>query len=119
MAPRLSIYRPHVVTLASGAHRISGIILVLFVPSYLWLLRELTGAPEDFQHGIDVLQSVWGRLFLWGVGVALTYHLLNGVRFLCIDIGWTDSRDMMRRSARLMLAVAAVAAVVFGVLLWP
>ena len=119
MAPRLSIYRPHAVTLASGAHRISGIILVLFVPFYLWLLQGLAGAPEDFQHGIDVLQSVWGRLSLWAAGVALAYHLLNGVRFLCIDIGWVDSRDVMRQSARLMLAVAAVAAMIFGVLLWP
>ncbi len=119
LSPRLSIYRLHAVTLASGAHRISGIVLVMFVPFYLWLLHGLTGTPADFRHSVAMLQGPWGRLSLWLVGMALIYHLLNGVRFLCIDIGWADDRETMRLGARVMLAVAAVAAVVLGVLLWP
>jgi len=93
--------------------------LVLFVPFYLWLLRGLTGAPEDFQHSMTMLHSAWGRLSLWCVGMALIYHLLNGIRFLCIDAGWADKREIMRQGARIMLAVAAMAAVALGVLLWP
>jgi len=119
LSPRLSIYRLHLVTLASGAHRISGLVLLLFVPLYLWLLLNLTGSPEDFQHSVDFLRSYMGRVSLWMVGMALIYHLLNGVRFLCIDVGWADGRDVMRLGARVMLGIAAVSAVLMGVLLWP
>lgn len=119
LSPRLSIYRLHPVTLASGAHRISGLVLVLFVPLYLWLLLGLTGSPEDFRHSADFLRSCLGRAFLWMVGMALIYHLLNGIRFLCIDAGWADGRETMRLGARVMLGLAAVSAVLLGVLLWP
>jgi len=119
LSPRLTIYRPHAVMLASGVHRISGLVLVLFVPFYLCLLYGLTGSPEDFQHSVDFLRSVWGRASLWVVGIALIYHLLNGIRFLCIDVGWADGRDTLRRGARLVLGLAAVSAALLGVLLWP
>ena len=118
LSPRLSIYRLHPVTLASGAHRISGLVLILSVPFYIWLLIALTGTPGEFQNAIDVLRTFWGKLALWMVGMALIYHLLNGVRFLTIDIGWTDKRDLMRTGAKVMLGIAAVAAPLLGALLW-
>jgi len=118
LSPRLSIYRLHSVTLASGAHRISGLVLILFVPLYLWSLYGIAGPPEDFQYTIDFLRSFWGRAVLWMVGMAFIYHLLNGIRFLCIDAGWVDGRDTMRLGARVMLGIAAVTAVLLGALLW-
>jgi succinate dehydrogenase / fumarate reductase cytochrome b subunit len=118
MSPRLSVYRLHPVTLASGAHRISGLVLILFIPFYMWLLTALTGSPDEFQNAIDLLHTFWGKLALWMVGMALIYHLLNGVRFLTIDAGWTDERDMMRYGAKVMLAITAVLAPLLGVLLW-
>jgi len=119
LSPRLSIYRLHLVTLASGAHRISGLVLTMFVPFYLWQLHGLIGSPEDFRYSVDFLRSLWGRVSLWMVGMALIYHLLNGVRFLCIDTGWADGRETMRLGARVMLGVAAVSAILMGALLWP
>lgn len=117
-SPRISIYRLHPETLASGAHRLSGVVLILFVPFYLWLLLGLTGSPEDFERYYDHLRSVWGRLSLWVAGMALIYHLCNGVRFLCIDAGWAESRNMLRLTSQIMLALAAITALVLGVLLW-
>lgn len=118
LSPRLSIYRLHPVTLASGAHRISGLVLILFIPFYIWLFIALTGSPEEFQNAIDILRTFWGKAALWMVGMALIYHLLNGVRFLTIDAGWTDRRDLMRSGAKVMLAIAVVVAPLLGALLW-
>ena len=118
LSPRLSIYRLHPVTLASGAHRISGLVLILAVPFYIWLLVALTGSSGEFQNAIDLLRSFWGKLALWIVGMALIYHLLNGVRFLTIDAGWRDKRDLMLAGAKVMLGIAALAAPLLGVLLW-
>jgi len=103
--------------IASLAHRASGLVLVLFVPLYLWLLHGMTGNPESFTRVYDWLHSGPGKLSLWLVGTALIYHLCNGVRFLCLDAGWLESREMMRASARIVLAVAVLAACILAVLL--
>jgi succinate dehydrogenase / fumarate reductase cytochrome b subunit len=117
-SPRISIYRLHPETLASGAHRLSGFVLILFLPVYVWLFQSLIGSPESFQHSLELLRSVWGRLFLWVVGVALIYHLCNGIRFLCLDLGLGESRKMMRLSSQIMLAIAFASALLLGVILW-
>jgi len=103
--------------LASIAHRASGMILVLFVPLYLWLLYGMTGSPEHYAATLEWLHSLTGKLSLWLVGVALIYHVSNGIRFLCIDAGWGESREMMRLSAKLVMAVAVISAFVLAGLL--
>lgn len=118
LSPRLSIYRWHPGVIASIAHRGSGVILVLSVPCYLWILHGMTGSPQDFEAAVALLHTSLGRLGLWLASVALIYHFFNGIRFLCLDGGWGESRDMMRNSARVVISIAIVSAAVLGVLLW-
>jgi len=118
LSPRLSVYRWLPAMVASIAHRITGVLLLLFVPFYLWMLHAMTGSPEEFEQAILLLHSPLGRLSLWLVSVALTYHFCNGIRFLCLDAGWGESRGMMRTSARAVLTIAAGAGLFFGVILW-
>ena len=117
LSPRLSIYRWHATMMASLAHRASGVALVLFVPIYLWLLRGMTGSTEQFDATALWLHSGWGKLFLWVMGVALFYHFINGIRFLCIDTGWFESRSALRNTAVFVLGFAVLAALLLMVLL--
>jgi len=118
LSPRLSIYRWLPGMVASIAHRISGIVLVLSVPCYLWILHGMTGSPQDFDAALSLLHSELGRVSLWLASVALIYHFCNGIRFLCLDIGWAESRTMMRNSVRMVMMVTIFSAIVLGVLLW-
>lgn len=117
LSPRLSIYRWHAGMIASIAHRGSGLALVLFVPIYLWLLRGMTGSNEQFDSTSLWLHSLSGKFFLWLVGISLAYHFINGIRFLCIDIGWLESRSAMRNSAFFVIALAGFLALLLAVLL--
>jgi len=118
LSPRLSIYRWRAPMLASIAHRGSGLLLVLFIPLSLWLLHGMSSRPEQYAASQEWLHSLTGKLLLWLVGVTLVYHFSNGIRFLCIDAGWGEGRAMMTYSAKLVLAVAGIAAFVLaGVLL--
>jgi len=117
LSPRLSIYRWHVGMVASIGHRISGLVLVLFVPLYLWLLRGMTGSEDNFGIVSAWLHSGLGKVSIWLVGVSLIYHFCNGVRFLAIDAGWGDSRDSMRLSARVVIFVTVFAALLLAVML--
>jgi succinate dehydrogenase / fumarate reductase cytochrome b subunit len=118
MSPRLSIYRWHIPMIASIAHRASGVALILFVPFYLWVLHGMTGTPDDFDQALALLHSPIGRLILWMAATAVVYHFCNGIRFLTLDAGWCESQQMMRLSARIVLFMALLAALLFGWLLW-
>jgi len=118
LSPRLSVYAWHLGAIASIAHRATGLLMVLSIPLYLWLIFTMTGSPEEFQHGQTILHSVPGRLMLWLSGVVLVYHLLNGIRFLCLDAGWGERRSAMRQSARGVFALSVAAALILAVLLW-
>ena len=115
LSPRLSIYRWASGMLASIAHRVTGLILVLSVPFYLVFLHQLTGSPEEFSRLTAILHSWMGQAGLWLVSVAVFYHLCNGIRFLCLDAGWGESREAMRRNSRLVLGATVVAGLLFGV----
>jgi len=103
--------------LASVAHRASGLVLVLFVPLYLWLLHGMTGSPDSFIDTYNWLHTPFGKLCLWMGGSAFAYHFLNGIRFLLLDIGWGESRNAMRNSARLVLTLSGVISLLLLVLL--
>ncbi|MDQ6955785.1 MAG: succinate dehydrogenase, cytochrome b556 subunit [Mariprofundaceae bacterium] len=118
LSPRLSIYRWFPGMIASIAHRASGVVLVLSVPCYLWILHGMTGSPQDFDTAVALLHSPLGRLGLWLASAALIYHFFNGIRFLCLDAGWGESRGVMRNSALVVIGIAIAAAIVLGVLLW-
>ena len=117
LSPRLSIYRWQPAMIASIAHRASGVVLFLFAPFYLWVVHHMTGSAGDFDKAYALLHSLPGMLLLWLIGTALIYHLLNGIRFLTLDIGWGENRDTMRSTARVVLVLSIVLAVVLALLL--
>ncbi len=104
--------------IASLAHRTSGLVLVLFVPFYLWVLHGMTSSPDAFLRMRAMLHQPLGRLTLWLAGVAIIYHFCSGIRFLCLDAGWGETPGTMRASARIVLAIAVLAALVLGFMLW-
>ena len=103
--------------LASVAHRASGIALVLLVPLYIWLLHGMTGGQDNFDKAFDWMHSGIGKFYLLVAGTALAYHFFNGIRFLCLDAGWGENRDVMRLSAKIVLIAGAVTALLLLVLL--
>jgi len=118
LAPRLSVYRWQIPMMASLAHRASGIVLALFVPIYLFLLTGLTSSPEDFTSTLDWMHSLPGRLILWLTGMALIYHLVNGIRFILLDAGWFETRDAMRITARVSISAGVLGGLLLGGFLW-
>ena len=115
LSPRLSIYRWRLTMLASIAHRASGIFLVFVIPLALWLLLSMSHGKISYMYGLVWLQSSVGTFMLWLTCVALFYHVVNGIRFLLLDIGKTDSREAMKLSAKLVLASTILFALVLAV----
>jgi len=115
LSPRLSIYRWRLTMIASLAHRASGLFLVLVIPAAFWLLLTMAHNHIGYMVGLSWLQSSTGTFLLWLTCVALFYHFFNGIRFLLLDIGKTDSREAMRLSAKLVVWSTILVAIVLAV----
>lgn len=117
MSPRLSIYRWRFTMLASIAHRASGVLLVLMIPALFWLLLSAAHHPHAFISISLLLHHPLSIILLWLTATALCFHFINGIRFLCLDVGLGESREMMKLSAKLVLGITAIFAVVLAVML--
>jgi|TARA_B110000438_G_scaffold243728_1_gene243866 succinate dehydrogenase / fumarate reductase cytochrome b subunit len=53
-----------------------------------YIISAATYGPEEFYKAQGVLESWFGKLILFGLTLALYYHLANGLRHLAWDIGW-------------------------------
>jgi succinate dehydrogenase / fumarate reductase, cytochrome b subunit len=88
LSPHLGIYRPLLTMMMSIMHRITGIGLYAGALLLAWFLIALASGPEAFGTVAWFLDSIVGRLVLFGFTWALFHHLLGGVRHFLWDAGW-------------------------------
>ena len=83
----------------SFAHRVSGVVLALFLPVAIGLLRRSLEGSSGYDAVTGMMSSVAAKLpatlFLW----ALAHHTLAGVRHLLMDVDLGSSLGAARRSA--------------------
>ena len=102
--------------LASIGHRISGIVLALGVPVFVYLLASSLENEQSFARVASQLRVVPVKAALVVLVWALSHHVLAGVRHLFSDFDIGSPLRSARRSAWLVnlggVALAALAAVV-------
>jgi succinate dehydrogenase / fumarate reductase cytochrome b subunit len=87
LSPHLSIWRWHVTMFTSIAHRVSGVGLYLgALVAAGWAVALARGA-DAYGAYMGLLGSIPGKLVLFGLTLALFYHLANGIRHLVWDTG--------------------------------
>jgi succinate dehydrogenase / fumarate reductase cytochrome b subunit len=84
---------------ASIAHRLSGVLLVLSLPFWIYLLDLSLAGPGGYAQALDILHSPWIKSGLLLGAWSLSHHLLSGVRFLLLDTGVGSELRQARRSA--------------------
>ena len=105
--------------IASILHRISGVVLFLFLPVMLYFLKQSLASPVSFEHLKNLIMTcVWYKLVIWGFSSAWFYHLLAGTRHLMMDIGIGETVDAARRSAWGVIGVSALGIMMMGACLW-
>lgn len=107
-----------VTAVASIMHRISGAFLFVGAGYLIWLLDRALGSESGFAEVGTLLETPPGKVVLWAVLAALSYHLLAGIRHLLLDFHLGDSLEGGRRSSWTVLVLAVAAAVGLGAWLW-
>lgn len=72
-------------------HRISGIVLVVYLFLHLWTLGAALDGPEALDARLAIFRQTQFAAFEVLVLVAAAFHLLNGVRLVAVEL-WSFSR---------------------------
>ena len=111
-------YRFPITAMASILHRLSGILLFLFVPLLIWALDLSLRSEQGFTSLKHCLQHSWVGVLLWLFGAALIYHLIAGVKHLLMDLGWCEGKTSGKVASWIVILIAIALIVWWGVALW-
>ncbi|ALO35027.1 succinate dehydrogenase [Colwellia sp. MT41] len=114
----LSTIKMHPAAHASILHRISGVIMVFAIGILLWTLSISLSSAQGFSQIQGYLDGLFFSFIIFGCLSALTYHLLAGIRHLCMDMGHFEELASGNTSAKVIMAIWLVVSVVIGVWLW-
>jgi len=88
LSPHLQIYRPTMTMMMSIVHRVTGAALYLGTLLLLWWLIAAAAGPNAYADVQWFMQTLIGRLILFGYTWAMIHHMLGGIRHLIWDTGY-------------------------------
>ena len=104
--------------IVSILHRISGVVMFILMPVMLCFLAQSLESLESFDELQQHLMSPWCKLILWGFGSAWAYHVMAGIRHMVMDFGLGESVLAGRRSAVIVILLAALSTIFLGIWIW-
>ena len=104
--------------IVSILHRLSGVLLFLFLPFALYTLSQSLGSHSDFSALKQLLDTIPMKLLMWIFLSAVAFHVMAGLRHMLMDCGLAESVQSGRRSAYFIIFFEVVAVILIGVGLW-
>ena len=80
-------------------HRVSGVLMVIAIPVFAALFANALSGSAGFDAAAALAGSLLGQLTLLLLGWSLLHHLLAGIRYLALDLGWGLDRPTARKTA--------------------
>lgn len=114
----LQTIRFPVTAIASITHRVSGVIMFIAVGILLWMLDYSLSSPDGFNVMSSYMDGFFVKFILWGILTALSYHAVAGIRHLLMDLGFFETLDSGKLSAKAAFIITAVLSVFAGALVW-
>lgn len=107
-------YRWQYTNTLSILHRLTGVFMLLGLALLVYWLAAAAAGEESYGASLDVLSMPPFRVLLFLFLLSFYYHLFNGIRHLCWDIGWGFEKAVARHSGMIVF----VSAIVLTVLTW-
>ncbi len=88
LSPHLQIYKPLLTMMMSIVHRITGAALFFGMLLLVWVLIAAAAGPNAYASVQWFMETLLGRLILFGYTWALIHHMLGGIKHLIWDLGY-------------------------------
>lgn len=95
-----ALARSHPLWLAYLLHRLSGLLLALFLPLHFWVLSMAITNPEDLDKFLLLTESGAVKLAEFGLVFLLAVHLFGGLRLMAMEwLPWTPKQKTLAAGA--------------------
>jgi len=111
-------YRFPLTAIVSILHRVSGVVLFLAMPLFLYYLSQSLSSVEQFQAVTETLTKPFPKVVLWVVLAALSFHWVAGVRHMIMDVGFAESLRGGQIGAKVTVILSGILMILAGVWLW-
>ena len=101
-------YRWPLAALVSGAHRISGLLLVVLLPLVLFLLDKSLTSEISFEYLKGFTSGWFVKLLVLALSWGYLQHFCSGIRHLIMDTHVGLDKDSARKSSAVVLSVSLV-----------
>lgn len=108
LSPHLTVYRWQISNTLSIVHRMTGFALSIGALALVGWLVSIVAGYNAYSTVNNLYGGVIGTLALFGFTFSFFYHLCNGIRHLCWDIGKGFGKRSAQRSGILVLAMSIV-----------
>lgn len=108
MAIRNKAYRNNTLWFAAMVHRVSGVLLAIFLPFHFLVLGLALEGEASLDGFLAWTESPLVKLAETGLIFLLTIHLLGGIRVLVIEnLSWREGHKALASSAAAVAAMTA------------
>ena len=104
--------------LTSILHRISGIMLFIFLGLILYMLSKSLESEKGFNEVKEIFSSPFGKVSFWLVYSSFIYHLVCGLLLVIMDVGVGHTLKGSNRASTIVLVVSGVLMVAGAVWIW-
>lgn len=114
ISPHLTIYTPTLTMAMSMVHRVTGAALNVGSLLLMWWLLAAASGPNAFATAQSFLNSILGKLILFGFTWALMHHMLGGIRHLI----WDTARGLEPSEREWLTRATLIGSLSLTFLLW-
>ena len=107
-----------IAALASLVHRITGGALFVAVGFLVWALHTSLESQSGFDQVQLALTHPLAKLIAWGIASAIVYHLIAGIKHLCMDAGYFESKEGGATASTVVFVLSIIGIAVVGVWIW-
>ena len=107
---------PNIGTFAWVLHRITGLLLLVYLFMHLWVLGSANSGAETFNQRLGMVQSPIFHFLEIGLVLTVFYHMINGLSITIMDF-FNLSRKHKTLIAISVAVFAIIIIVAFGIML--
>jgi succinate dehydrogenase / fumarate reductase cytochrome b subunit len=99
LSPHLSVYRWPITMTLSILHRMTGVALSMGLIAFVLWLESIALGAAAYAAVTGWMDTIIGKLLLFGWSFSFFFHLANGVRHLFWDVGMGFEMRQVNASA--------------------
>ncbi|MCX7832966.1 MAG: succinate dehydrogenase, cytochrome b556 subunit [Ignavibacteria bacterium] len=96
-------------------HRISGIVLILYLFLHIWSISPLTEGKAAFEKKMAMYSGTLFTFIEWFLFAFVLFHALNGIRIILID--WAEGARYHKQLFYYTVIIGVIMFIVMGALM--